>query len=140
MTTCDASLDLYGDTLTRFCEQTCSGDQYKTKDANGKNVCVDNKGCPVGLFSDPKMKACVSECYNNTFGYSNALGYNGICYTDCPTTLLFANPITKKCVIAMDCPDNFFADTDQKKCVQFCDIANATFGDKDTKKCVKSCI
>lgn len=80
------------------------------------------------------MKACVSECYNNTFGY------NGVCYPDCPTSILYVNPITKKCVPALDCPDGFFADSDQKRCVSFCEIANASFGDKDSKKCVKSCV
>jgi hypothetical protein len=103
---------------------------------NGTNVCVGKTACPADQFSDPMMKACVSECYNNTFGY------NGICYSDCPINVgdvLFANPITKTCVTALNCPGGFFADSDKKRCVQICDIATATFGDKDLKTCVKSC-
>ncbi len=80
------------------------------------------------------MKACVSECYNNTFGY------NGVCYSLCPTTSLYANHITKTCVTAINCPTGFFADSDKRKCVEFCDMSNQTFGDKDSKKCVTNCI
>ncbi len=136
VTSCDTNLEIYADTLTRFCEQVCSGDQYKVKLANGTNICVGKTACPAGLYSDPMMKACVAECYNNTFGY------NGVCYAECPITvsdLLFANPVTKTCVTAPNCPDEFFADSGKKRCVQFCDIASATFGDKDLKACVQSC-
>lgn len=80
------------------------------------------------------MKACVSECYNNTFGY------NGVCYSLCPTTSLYANHITKTCVTALNCPTGFFADSDKRKCVEFCDLSNQTFGDKDSKKCITNCI
>jgi hypothetical protein len=80
------------------------------------------------------MKACVSSCYNNTYGF------NGLCYSVCPTTLLFANPITKTCVEAINCPTNFYGDSDKKMCVKFCEISNLTFADNDTKKCVKNCV
>jgi len=74
-------------------------------------VCVSKNSCPLGTYSDSYMKACVVECYNNTYGY------NGVCYSDCPSTILFANPITKKCTAAIDCPDGYFADSIKKKCV-----------------------
>lgn len=73
-------------------------------------------------------------CYNNTFGY------NGICYSTCPTSLLFANTQTKTCVTALNCPDGFYADTIKQMCVEFCDIATQTFADCITKTCVKNCL
>lgn len=80
------------------------------------------------------MKACVTECYNNTFGY------NGICYPTCPTTLLFGNPVIKTCTTALNCPDGYFADTGKKLCVEFCDIASQAFADSLTKVCTKNCL
>jgi proprotein convertase subtilisin/kexin type 5 len=132
---------LYRDVANnRTCQPTCTfNSTYKTYQDPTTMTCVGEcPSYPQSLFAwgtnsstascifpcttgymDDASRSCVANCSNLLDPTTNT------CVSICPdhsalNTTLYANLVTKTCVIATACPDNTYASDDHQVCVSTC--------------------
>lgn len=106
------------------------------------NQCI--LSCPPLYFQNITSNAC-SRCPNECLECikfeectSCATGYklfSGVCNSSCSieSPLVYANPFTDACVIAMLCPAGYFGNNVSLVCTQTC--PTKTYGENSTKVC-----
>lgn len=115
--TCPAP-DFYGDPLTGFCTQECSGTNYGNSN-NANRQCTSS--CTGGLYAyvyASTKRLCVSACPEGSWAEST----NMTCVTapaQCHSTK-YADNKTRTCVIPSSCSLGYFADNHLRSCVIQC--------------------
>ena len=92
--------------------------------------------CPLTpiTFADTVSGSCLAVCNSTYYGVNSTR----TCASTCPNSM-FADPLTRMCVIQCDPVLNFYGDANLAipKCVSLCSLGS--FSDPYTQTCVTSC-
>lgn len=126
VTNCNSAPRLYAYDLTNECLQACPA-PYIAFDVNNKCILT----CPSPYFKNLTSNACslcpneclecitFEECTSCKTGYKL---FSGVCNSSCSLSspLVYANPLTDSCIIAMLCPSGYFGNNASLVCTQTC--------------------
>lgn len=132
--TFNSTYKLYKDPTTMTCVAECpSYPQYLYAWGTNSSTAECLASCPTGHMLDTNM-SCVANCPSLLDPTTNR------CVDKCPfssalNTTLFANLLTKICVVSSACPNNTYASDDSLECVSTCPSGTYISG----KDCVSSC-
>lgn len=121
----------YADSLTHFCTDQCSNNQwgYLASGTTRGGACVEY--CPdPDFFSNPLTGLCVKQCPTDYFADDT----NQTCTQTCPDDK-YMDSVNKQCTTLCPADDDLFADLFNRTCVTDCDPTTFTFADSLTRIC-----
>lgn len=117
--TYSATYKSYKDPTTMTCEASCpTYPQYLYSWGTNSSTASCLSSCPTGYMNDANM-SCVTSCPILLDPTTNR------CVSICPfssasNTTLYANLVSKQCVVASSCPNSTYASDDLLTCVSKC--------------------